>query len=163
MAERAEGWRSWGVLAAWLLACYLTAAVGSAAGSGGPWYDALDKPAFNPPSWVFGPVWTVLYGMMGVAAWVAWRERRHPLRTLALALFAVHLVLNGAWSWLFFGMRRLDLAFAEIVVLWSAILALVLLFWRIRPLAGALLVPYVAWVSFAAVLNFTLWRMNPGG
>jgi translocator protein len=161
MGMRDEGRRSWLALVGWLVACYLTAAVGSAAGSPGPWYDALAKPSFNPPNWVFGPVWTVLYGMMGVAAWLVWRER-HRIRTLALGLFAVHLVLNAAWSWFFFGLQDLQLAFAGIIVLWTAILTLTLLFWRIRPLAGALLLPYLAWVGFASFLNFTLWQMNPG-
>lgn len=161
MAVREEGRRSWAALGGWLLACYLAAAVGSAAGGAGPWYGALAKPAFNPPSWVFGPVWTVLYGMMGVAAWLVWREKRHRLRRVALGAFWAQLLLNAAWSWLFFGARRLDVAFGEIVILWLAILAVILLFWRVRPLAGALLLPYLAWVSFAAVLNFALWQMNP--
>jgi translocator protein len=155
--------RRWAALAAWLLACYLAAAVGGAAGGPGAWYASLAKPAFNPPGWVFGPVWTLLYGMMGVAAWLVWLRRRHPLRPAALALFAAHLVPNAAWSWLFFGMQRPDLAFAGIVVLWAAIAVLVVLFWRVRPAAGALLVPYLAWVSFASVLNYTIWRMNAGG
>jgi translocator protein len=161
MGGAKAGRREWLALAGWLAACYLTAAVGSAAGSPGAWYAALEKPWFNPPSWVFGPVWTVLYGMMGVAAWLVWRARA-PGRGAALALFAAHLVLNAAWSWLFFGIRRPDLAFAGIVVLWTSILALVILFWRIRPAAGALLLPYLAWVSFATLLNYALWRMNPG-
>jgi translocator protein len=162
MTNGAVGRREWLALAGWLLASYAAAAVGGAAGSGGAWYDSLDKPWFNPPSWIFGPVWTVLFAMMGVAAWLVWRERRAPGRRMVLGLFVVHLALNAAWSWLFFGIRRPDLAFAEIIVLWTAILALVLLFWRIRPLAGALMLPYRAWVSFAAFLNFTLWQMNPG-
>ncbi len=162
MADGTVGRREWLALGGWLLACYLTAAVGSVAGGPGPWYQALDKPSFNPPSWVFGPVWTVLYAMMAVAAWLVWRRRGVGGRRTVLALFVVHLVLNAAWSWLFFGVQRPDLAFAEIVVLWAAILALVLLFWRIRPLAGALLLPYLAWVTFAAFLNYTLWQMNPG-
>lgn len=157
------GRREWLALGGWLAACYLAAAVGSAAGSGGAWYASLEKPAFNPPGWVFGPVWTVLYGMMAVAAWLVWRRRGVRGRWAVLGLFLVHLALNAAWSWLFFGIRRPDLAFAEILVLWTSILALVLLFWRVRPLAGALLLPYLAWVSFAAVLNHALWRMNPGG
>jgi translocator protein len=149
-------------LVGWLAAATLTAMVGGAAGTGGAWYDALEKPAFNPPGFVFGPVWTVLYAMMAIAAWLVWRERGAPRRSAALALFTVYLALNAAWSWLFFGFERPDWAFGEIVLLWSAIAALVLLFWRIRPLAGALLLPYLAWVSFAAFLNYTLWRMNPG-
>lgn len=127
----------------------------------GAWYAALAKPSWNPPSWVFGPVWTVLYVMMAVAAWLVWRTAGgwRPAR-LALGLWLVQLILNAAWSWLFFGLRRMDLALAEIVILWIAILGCVILFWRVRPLAGALLLPYLAWVAFAAVLNGTLWWMN---
>ena len=128
----------------------------------GPWYAALAKPEWNPPNWLFGPVWTVLYVMIAVAGWLAWRQGggwRGAL--LPLTLWLVQLVLNAAWSWLFFGQRRMDLAFAEIVVLWLLILACVVLFWRIKPLAGAVMLPYLAWVGFAAFLNYTIWRLNP--
>jgi translocator protein len=162
MAERMRGGRDWLGLAGWLAAAGLAGVAGNLWGSPGAWYAALDKPAFNPPSWVFGPVWTVLYATMGIAAWLVWREREHPGRWGALALFLGHLVLNAAWSWIFFGMQRPDLAFFQILVLWAAIVAVIAAFWRIRPLAGRILLPYLAWVSFAAFLNYTLWRMNPG-
>lgn len=127
----------------------------------GGWYQSLAKPAWNPPSWIFGPVWTTLYFLMAVAAWLVWRTAGWSGRGgTALAVFLGQLVLNGMWSWLFFGLYRPGWAFAEILLLWIAILATIVLFWRIRPLAGALLLPYLAWVSFAAVLNGTLWRMN---
>ena len=135
----------------------------------GEWYAALRKPAWNPPGWIFAPVWTALYVLIGISGWLAWREvwerRRAQVAAgrTALGLYAVQLVLNGAWSWLFFGLHRPGLAFAEILVLWAAILATIVAFWRVRPFAGALLLPYAAWVSFAAVLNGTLWRMNATG
>jgi tryptophan-rich sensory protein len=155
--------RSFVVLVLFLLICFGVAAFGGQFAPGA-WYAALDKPAWNPPSWVFAPVWTVLYALMAVAGWLVWRARE-PVGTSgpALGAFALQLVLNGAWSWLFFGLHLPGLAFAEIVALWMAILLTVVLFWRVRPLAGALLLPYLAWVAFAAVLNLALWRLNAGG
>jgi translocator protein len=153
--------KRWAALGAWVL---LPLLMGGAVGGlfqPGAWYDALAKPAWNPPSWVFGPVWTLLYVLMGLAAWLVWDRYgwRGPART-ALTLFVVQLAFNGAWSAIFFGLQSPGLAFAEIVVLWSLIVATLLLFWRLRPVAGLLLVPYLLWVSFAAVLNFTIWRLN---
>lgn len=125
------------------------------------WYPTLTKPSFNPPSWVFGPVWTALYIMMGVAAYLVWRQGlAAPGVKLALIAFAVQLALNGLWSILFFGMQSLGWAFAEIIVLWLALLAAVVLFWRVAQVAGWLLIPYLAWVSFAAVLNGSIWMLN---
>lgn len=125
------------------------------------WYPALRKPAFNPPSWVFGPVWTVLYAIMGVALYLVWRQGwERPEVRWAMALFGIQLVLNGVWSLVFFGMRAPGLAFLEIVVLWAAIAATVVAFWRTAPPAGVLMVPYLAWVSFAAVLNGSIWLLN---
>jgi translocator protein len=125
----------------------------------GAWYDGLNKPAWNPPSWVFGPVWTALYVMMGAAAWLVWDRYRDEAKG-ALSLFVVQLVFNAGWSAIFFGLQSPGLAFLEILVLWLLIAATIVAFWRHRPLAGALLLPYIAWVSFAAVLNFTIWRLN---
>ena len=152
--------RSFLVLVLFLVVCFAVAAFG-AQFTPGAWYAGLVKPAWNPPSWVFAPVWTALYAMMAVAGWLVWRSNE-PARPLgqALGVFALQLVLNGAWSWLFFGLHRPGVAFAEIVALWMAILLTVVLFWRLRPLAGALLLPYLAWVAFAAALNFALWRLN---
>jgi tryptophan-rich sensory protein len=128
----------------------------------GPWYASLAKPPWNPPNWLFGPVWAVLYGMIAAAGWMVWRAGGGWRgAALPLGLWLVQLVLNAAWSWLFFGMHRMDQALAEITVLWLLILACTLLFWRIRPLAGAMMLPYLAWVGFAAFLNFTIWRLNP--
>lgn len=148
-------------LAAWLAASFSAAIVGGLATSSsvGTWYQTLAKPSWNPPGWLFGPVWTVLYALMGTAAWLVWKTD-HSVRGYALAMFAAQLVLNALWSWLFFGWKLPGAAFAEIVVLWISILITMLLFWRAHPLAGGLLIPYLLWVGFATYLNFTIWRMN---
>ncbi|HQF14543.1 MAG TPA: tryptophan-rich sensory protein [Thermogutta sp.] len=124
------------------------------------WYKTLNKPSWNPPSQVFGPVWTTLYILMGVAAWLVWRSADARSTWLPLALFGIQLALNAAWSWIFFKMQRPDWAFFEILILWVAIAATLVAFFRHSQLAGWLLVPYLAWVSFAAILNFTIWRLN---
>ena len=154
--------RSLAGLAVWLLISFAAAGIGSRY-MPGEWYASLAKPTWNPPAAVFAPVWTALYTMMGVAAWLVWRERGVERAALPLALFAVQLVLNGLWSWLFFGLRRPDLGLVDIVALWAAIAATVVTFWGVRPLAGAILLPYLAWVSFATALNASIWRRNGGG
>jgi translocator protein len=125
------------------------------------WYAGLNKPSFSPPNYLFGPVWTALYIMMAVAAFLVWRRAGEsgPV-SVALIVFAVQLVLNILWSVFFFGMRMPGLAFAEIVLLWLSILATIWLFGRTAPVAAWLMIPYVLWVTFAAVLNFSLWRLN---
>lgn len=144
-------------LAGWVVLSFGAAVVG-AGFTPGTWYAALVKPPWNPPNWIFGPVWTMLYLLMGAAAWLVWRAHGPAW---ALGLFVAQLLLNAAWSWLFFGRHRPDLALLEITALWLAIAATLVAFWRVRPLAGALLVPYLAWVSFALLLNAELWRRNP--
>lgn len=125
------------------------------------WYPTLVKPSFNPPAWVFGPVWTLLYLMMGVAAFLVWRRGTDAEGVrIALAVFAIQLILNGLWSLLFFGLRSPGLALVDIALLWVAIGAAVWLFWRVVPAAGLLLLPYWAWVSFATVLNGSIWSLN---
>lgn len=143
--------------------CLAVAAVGGAvtATSVGTWYAALAKPSFNPPDWLFGPVWTTLYLMMAVAAWRVWRARGRVDARAALGLWALQLALNLVWSFVFFGARMIGAALVEIVVLLVAILATLALFWRIDRVAGALLVPYAAWVGFATLLTAALWRLNP--
>jgi tryptophan-rich sensory protein len=121
------------------------------------WYAALAKPSFNPPNWLFAPVWTALYVMMAIAAWLVWR--RGNART-ALVLFILQLLLNSAWSLLFFGLHRVDLALIDIVLLLAAIVATALAFRARSTAAAALLLPYLAWVCFASVLNFAIWRLN---
>lgn len=127
----------------------------------GEWYSRLAKPSWTPPNWLFGPVWSALYVAMAVAAWLVWKQAGLRGGAGPLAVFAVQLILNAAWSWLFFGLHRPGFAFAEIVLLWLAILATLVLFWRRNTLAGALMLPYLAWVTYAASLNFGLWRLNP--
>jgi tryptophan-rich sensory protein len=145
------------MLAACIVVCFLPGVFGGRF-QPGPWYEALVKPAWTPPGWAFPVAWTVLYVLMGVSLWLALRAGAG--RT-AIAVFGLQLLLNGTWSWLFFGLQRPALALAEILVLWLLILASTVLFWRVRPLAGALLLPYLAWVGFAAVLNAALVRLNP--
>ncbi len=148
-------------LVGWLLLTFCAPALG-VFGMPGEWYAELRKPSWNPPSWVFGPVWTVLYTLMAVAAWLVWWRGgwRHQSRPLMRYLF--QLGCNAAWSPLFFGLRRPDLALFDIVVLFVAIAATVAAFARVRRGAAWLLVPYLLWVGFATVLNFTLWWMNRG-
>ena len=150
-------------LAGWLAVAFIAAAVGALASvQSREFYVQLDRPSWSPPGWVFGPVWTVLYALMGIAAWLVWRVRGWAGARLALGRFLAQLALNALWTWLFFAWRMGGLAFAEIIVLWLLIAATVLAFWSVRPLAGALLLPYLAWVSFASALNWAIWRMNPG-
>lgn len=125
------------------------------------WYATLTKPAWNPPNWVFGPVWGILYILMAVAAWLVWRQVGLIGAAIPLAVYLLQLILNATWSWLFFGRHSLALAFLEILVLWLAIFWTMILFWRLNVISGVLLLPYLLWVSFASALNFTLWRLNP--
>ena len=150
-------------LVVFVLICQAAGGIGGlfTATSVGTWYAALRKPPYNPPGWIFGPVWTVLYALMGVAAWLVVRRGWDSVAVkAALAAFVAQLVLNMLWSAVFFGMRSPGIAFIELLGLWVAILVTIRLFWRVSPTAGALLVPYVLWVSFAAVLNYSIWRLN---
>lgn len=142
--------------------CLAVGAVGGwvTAGSVKDWYPTLHKPSFNPPDWLFGPVWTVLYVMMGVAAWRVWLKAWGDRARRPLILFALQLVLNLGWSVAFFGLHAIGAAVVVIVALEAAILATMLLFLRIDGLAAALLVPYALWVAFATVLNVAIWRLN---
>lgn len=146
------------VLAGFIAAAFL-AATPAALWPPGEWYQALAKPAWNPPSWVFGPVWSTLYVLMGVAAWRVWRGA-HAERGVALRLWWAQLALNALWSPLFFGAQRLDLALIEILVLLAFIFATMMRLGRADRIAGRLFIPYAAWVSFAAFLNLTLWQLN---
>ena len=149
-------------LAAWLIISFIAAAIGAAASvQAGPFYTQLVRPEWAPAPSVFGPVWTVLYILMGIAAWLVWRAGGFGAARFALTIFLVQLALNALWSWLFFGWHRGGLAFGDILLLWAAIVATVVAFWRIRSLAGALLVPYLLWVSFATLLNYYVWQLNP--
>ena len=147
-----------------ILICFAAAGLGSLVTT--PqipnWYADLAKPTWTPPGWIFGPVWTLLYLMMAIAAWLVWRQAGFAGAKLPLALFAIQLALNSVWSLLFFGLQNPGAAAIEIVLLWAAILATLIAFWKRSKWAGGLLVPYLAWVSFAAVLNLVIWRMNVG-
>ena len=145
-----------------LLVCYAAAAVGGLLGTGSDqnWYADLAKPSWTPPAWVFGPVWMVLYGMMAVAVWLVWLRRSRQPGAAPLVVFAVHLAFNAAWSPLFFGLHRPGMALVDIVLLWLTLAVTMWLFLRRRAVAGLLLVPYLLWVSFAAALNFAIWRLN---
>lgn len=149
----------WLALVLLLILCFVVAGVGglATAPSIPNWYAGLAKPAWTPPGWVFGPVWSVLYLSMAVAAWLVWRRGD---AVVPMVLFGIQLFFNAAWSWLFFGLHSPDAAFIDIVVLWMAITAATVVFWRRSTLAGILFVPYLIWVSFAAVLNFAIWRLN---
>jgi benzodiazapine receptor len=125
------------------------------------WYANINKPTFRPPNWVFAPVWTTLYLLMGIALFLVLRKGLNEKGIkIAVAVFALQLVLNALWSYLFFGLESPFAAFIEIIFLWAAILISIILFFRISPVAGALLIPYIIWVSFASVLNFAIWRLN---
>lgn len=149
-------------LVAWLAASFVAAAIGAAASvQAGTFYAQLARPEWAPPGAVFGPVWTVLYALMGIAAWLVWRVGGFRAAGTALTLFLAQLAFNALWSWLFFGWHRGALAFADVVLLWALVVATLAGFWRIRRLAGALLVPYLLWISFAAALNHSVWQLNP--
>jgi benzodiazapine receptor len=147
-------------LVVWLLLCFAAAGMGGYF-MPGEWYASLKKPSWNPPGWVFGPVWTALYTMMAVAAWLVWKRGGWASQRRPLTLFFVQLALNAAWTPLFFGLHQPGLAFIEILLLWFAIVATLVAFLPVSRGAAWLLAPYLAWVSFAAILNFTLWRLNP--
>jgi benzodiazapine receptor len=148
-------------LVAWLAASFAAAWIGSRY-LPGEWYVSLVKPAWTPPNEVFAPVWTVLYVLMGVAAWLVWRRAGFGGASAALSLFIAQLVLNALWSYLFFGLHRPDLAFIDILVLWVLILVVTVMFWREIQVAGMLLLPYLVWVGFASLLNFAIWQLNRG-
>ena len=149
-------------LAGWLLASFAAAGMGGLASvNAAGFYGDLVRPPWAPPAWLFGPVWSVLFLLMGVAAWLVWRDHGFRSAGAALTLYLAQLLANALWSWLFFAWRQGAFAFAEVTVLWLLIAATIFSFWRLNRLAALLLVPYLAWVSFAAALNFVLWRLNP--
>ena len=145
-----------------LALCLAVSALGAVAtaSSVNSWYPLLVKPVFNPPNWVFAPVWSALYFMMAIAAWRVWRARGLPRARKALLLFCVQLALNLGWSLLFFGMRNIGAALVEIVILLLAIIATTVAFRRHDRIAGMLMLPYAAWVAYATLLNAALWHLN---
>lgn len=152
----------WLGLLGWLALCFAAAAVGAVASvNSAGFYAVLDRPPWAPPASLFGPVWTVLYTLMAVSAWLVWRVRGWAHAAGPLLLFVAQLTANALWPWLFFAWQMGALAFSEIVVLWLLLAATVAVFWRIRRTAGILLLPYLAWVSFACALSWSIWQRNP--
>ncbi len=149
-------------LAAFLAATFLVAGVSSVftVTAIPTWYAALAKPSFNPPNQVFGPVWTLLYALMAIAAWLVWKQPDSKLRRAGLIWFGIQLALNFLWSFVFFRYHQLGLAMVEIAFLWLAVAGTTAIFFRTSKAAGWMFVPYLAWVSFASVLNFAIWRLN---
>ncbi len=149
-------------LVGWLVVSFAASAIGAVASiQAKPFYSQLVQPDWAPPPEVFGPVWTVLYALMGIAAWLVWRSGGFRANRQALTLFMLQLAVNALWSWLFFAWHYGFFALADVLVLWILIVATIAAFWRVYPLAGALLIPYLLWVSFASTLNFSLWQLNP--
>lgn len=124
------------------------------------WYAALNKPAFSPPNWIFGPVWTLLYILMGISFFVVWKQKVSKLRNLAISIYFLQLLLNFAWSFIFFYFNMIGLALVEIVLLWFTIILMLVLFYRIKPMAAYINIPYLLWVSFAGVLNASYYFLN---
>jgi len=149
-------------LIGWFGASFAAAALGAIASiQAAQFYQQRAHPDWAPPSSVFGPVWTVLYTLMALAAWLVWREKGFYRARAVLTLFLVQLGFNALWSWLFFAWHLGVWALADILLLWVLIFVTMIGFWRVRPVAGILLVPYLLWVSFAVVLNYTVWQLNP--
>ena len=146
-----------------MLLTFACAALGAKASvQAASFYAQLDQPQWAPPAWLFGPAWTTLYLLMAIAAWLVWRDHGWRRARVALSLFIVQLAANALWSWLFFVWHLGALAFLDILLLWTLIVVTLIAFWRLQPLVAKLLVPYLAWVTFAGALNFAVWRMNPG-
>lgn len=146
----------------WLAIVFIAAAIGAAASiHASSFYAQLLRPEWAPPSWLFGPAWTALYILMGIAAWLVWRIGGFRASQSALIIFLVQLAFNALWSWLFFVWHHGALAFADILLLLALIVTTLISFWRIQPLAGALLIPYLLWVIFASALNYSIWQLNP--
>ena len=152
----------WIGLIVFLAICFAAAGIGGAVTTPkiATWYATLAKPSWNPSNWIFGPVWSALYFCMAVAAWLVWRQGGFKDAILPLTLFGFQLILNVLWSCIFFGLEKPGVAFVEVLLLWAAIAATMIAFWQRSMIAGILFLPYLAWVSFASVLNFTIWRLN---
>jgi len=153
---------SWLSLIPFVVVCFLAAAIGALATNSSvkTWYPQLRRPEWTPPNWLFGPVWTTLYLMMALSAWLAWRGSNSGVPRFALILFGIQLVLNALWSVIFFGLRKIGPAFAEVLLLWMMLIATAVSFLPLSLLAAWLLIPYIAWVGFASYLNYRIWQMN---
>ncbi len=149
-------------LGGWFAVSFSAAAVGATASiRASEYYQQLARPSWAPPASVFGPVWSVLYAMMAISAWLVWKDQGFGRARTALSFFLAQLVANALWSWLFFAWHQGRWAFVEVLVLWGLVLMTLVMFWRIRTLAGVLLLPYLTWVTFAAALCYSTWKMNP--
>lgn len=150
-------------LAASIIMSLMAGAIGSAFTFTGieSWYAYLNKPSFNPPNWIFGPVWTTLYILMGVSLYLIWQKGlKDKYIRKSFKIFIIQLIFNSLWSVVFFGMQSPGLALFIIIVLWSLILTLIIRFYKIKKIAAYLLIPYILWVSFASILNFSIWILN---
>lgn len=149
-------------LVCWIAVCLSAGGTGAIASrNAGTFYNQLAQLAWAPPAWLFAPVWSVLYLSMGISAWLVWQRHGWRHAGTALALFLAQLAANALWTWIFFAWQRGAMAFAEIVVLWLLIVGTMAVFYRLHRLAAALLLPYLAWVSFATALTWAMWRLNP--
>lgn len=149
-------------LLGWLFATFAAGAVGAwGSANAGAFYAQLAQPPWAPPAWLFGPVWSALFALMGVAVWLVWRRHGFAGARVALGLFVAHLFVNALWSWLFFAWQMGGAALADVLLLWLLVAALIRLFWGLHRVAAMLLLPYLAWVGFASVLNLVLWQRNP--
>lgn len=149
-------------LVAALAVTYAAASIGGLAAIDAPaFYAQLDRPSWAPPAWLFGPAWSVLYTLMAIAVWWVWRAAGWPLARPALGVYAAQLLANALWSWLFFAWRQGSWAFVGSVALWALVAATLVVFWRLHRPAGLLLLPYLAWVSYATALTWSVWQRNP--
>jgi translocator protein len=147
-----------------MLICFIAASFAAASTGAifrpGEWYKQLDKPRWRPPDWLFAPVWALLYLLIAASGWLVWREAGFSGAALPLSVYALQLLLNAAWTPIFFGLHRPGLALMETSILWGSIVATIVMFRPVSAAAALLLVPYLAWVSFASALNFAIWRRN---
>jgi translocator protein len=151
----------WGLLIILIIICNLIGAMGAIwTSSDGNWYRGINKPSFNPPNWIFGPVWTLLFTLMGISLYLIWTSPSSKIKMIALALFVIQFLFNVAWSYLFFGINKPLWAFVEILILLGFIIATTIYFLRINKIAGYLLIPYILWVGFASILNYSIWKLN---
>lgn len=149
-------------LVMWLLITFAAAGVGAVASANAAgFYEKLSRPGWAPPASLFGPVWTLLYLLIAIAAWLVWKDAGFRGASLALSMMIAQLAANALWTWVFFAWHRGALALVEIIVLWILIVITMTLFWRVKPVAGALFVPYLLWVTFATALTYSMWQRNP--
>jgi translocator protein len=151
----------WGLLIIFIIACNLIGALGAIwTSSDSSWYRDINKPSFNPPSWIFGPVWTLLFTLMGISLYLVWTSSSSNIKLMALTLFIIQFFFNIAWSYLFFGLNKPSWSFIEILFLLGFIFLTAFYFFKVNKTAGYLLIPYFLWVSFASLLNYSIWRLN---